>query len=81
MLVNISFPIERIAVLSALFLRLTQGMGRIQKFSHKLAQCEAPYKKITNLNKVLKINYDKKEVEVKNISNSIELKNIFFFIW
>ena len=78
LLVNISFPIERIAVLSALFLRLTQGMGRIQKFSHKLAQCEAPYKKITNLNKVLKINYDKKEVEVKNISNSIELKNIFF---
>ena len=46
LLVNISFPIEKIAVLAALFLRLTQCVSRIQKFSHKLAQSEAPYRKI-----------------------------------
>ena len=54
LLVNISFPIEKIAVLSALFLRLTQCVGRIQKFSHKLAQSLAPYRKINVLNQNLK---------------------------
>ena len=78
LLVNISFPIEKIAVLAALFLRLTQCVSRIQKFSHKLAQAEAPYKKINELNKNLKKNYDKKKIEVKDISKSIELKNISF---
>ena len=78
LLVNISFPIEKIAVLAALFLRLTQGVGRIQKFSHKLAQSEAPYRKINELNENLKKNYDKKKIEVKDILKSIELKKISF---